>query len=89
MRRLLLVVVLALAVALGPAAPPFAQAAEPSAVRPWIEHELDAIASHSTDPPRASRALAHVSSTMYLAALGVRHGGGGSGVDGARAPVSR
>ena len=36
---------------------------------PWIELELSAIASHSTNPPRASRALAHVSRAMYLAAL--------------------
>jgi PAP2 superfamily len=38
-------------------------------VTPWIELELDAIASHRTNPPRASRALAHVSRAMYLAAL--------------------
>jgi hypothetical protein len=38
-------------------------------VAPWIELELSAIASHSTNPPRASRALAHVSRAMYLAAL--------------------
>jgi hypothetical protein len=73
-RRLLLVVVLALVVALGPSTPPLAQAAQPSAVRPWIDLELHAIASHSTNPPRASRALAHVSSAMYLATLSGRQG---------------
>lgn len=40
-----------------------------SAVTPWIELELEEIASHRTNPPRASRALAHVSAAMYLAAL--------------------
>jgi PAP2 superfamily len=49
--------------------PTRAGAAEQSAVAPWIELELSAIASHSTNPPRASRALAHVSRAMYLAAL--------------------
>jgi membrane-associated phospholipid phosphatase len=49
--------------------PARAGAAEQSAVAPWIELELSAIASHSTNPPRASRALAHVSRAMYLAAL--------------------
>ena len=52
-----------------PAAAAPAQTPQPSAVSPWIELELDAIASHSTNPPRASRALAHLSSAMYLAAL--------------------
>ena len=51
------------------AAPAQAQVADRSAVTPWIELELDAIASHRTNPPRASRALAHVSVAMYLAAL--------------------
>jgi PAP2 superfamily len=73
-KRLLLLVVVALAVAPGASAPPLARAAGPTAVSPWIELELDAIASHSTNPPRASRALAHVSSAMYLAALGGREG---------------
>jgi hypothetical protein len=44
------------------------QATTPSAVTPWIELELSAIASHRLNPPRASRALAHVSRAMYLAA---------------------
>jgi membrane-associated phospholipid phosphatase len=70
MRRFSLALAVALAVALGVAAlPARAQAAGPSAVTPWIEFELDAIASHATNPPRAARALAHVSSAMYLAAL--------------------
>ena len=70
MRRLWLGLVLALVVAVGVAAVPGrAQVAEPSAVTPWIEFELDAIASHATNPPRAARALAHVSGAMYLAAL--------------------
>jgi membrane-associated phospholipid phosphatase len=69
-KRLWLALAVAHAVALGAAAlPARAQAAEPSAVTSWIEFELDAIASHSTNPPRAARALAHVSSAMYLAAL--------------------
>jgi hypothetical protein len=46
-----------------------AQPATPSAVTPWIELELSAIASHRTNPPRAARGLAHVSAAMYLAAL--------------------
>ena len=65
--RALAAVVLVAVGSLAAASP--AKAAEPSAVRPWIELELDAIASHSTNPPRASRALAHLSSAMYLAAL--------------------
>ena len=70
MKRLSLGLAVALAVGLGVAAlPARAQAAEPSAVTPWIEFELDAISTHATNPPRAARALAHVSSAMYLAAL--------------------
>jgi len=64
------VLLCALLVALGAAGSPArAQVTEPSAVAPWIEFELNAIASHATNPPRAARALAHVSSAMYLAAL--------------------
>jgi membrane-associated phospholipid phosphatase len=60
---------LAVAVAIGVAAlPARVQAAESSAVTPWIEFELDAIASHATNPPRAARALASVSAAMYWAA---------------------
>jgi PAP2 superfamily len=70
LRRLWLIVAVSLTVAATPAATPArAGAAEQSAVAPWIELELSAIASHSTNPPRASRALAHVSRAMYLAAL--------------------
>ena len=72
-KRLFLVLVVSLAVGLcASARGPLAHAAEPSAVRPWIELDLEAIASHSTNPPRASRALAHLSSAMYLAALAGR-----------------
>jgi hypothetical protein len=61
---------LLLLLALGDAsAPAHAQAPARSAVTPWIELELDAIAAHGTNPPRASRALAHLSAAMYLAAL--------------------
>ena len=70
MQRLPLALILSLAMALGAAsAPAQLQAAAASAVTPWIELELDAIASHRTNPPRASRALAHLSTAMYLAAL--------------------
>jgi hypothetical protein len=54
---------------MGAAAPAQAQAVGESAVTPWIQVELDLIASHSMNPPRASRVLAHVSRAMYLAAL--------------------
>jgi membrane-associated phospholipid phosphatase len=70
LQRVSLVLPCALLVALGAAGSPArAQVTEPSAVAPWIEFELNAIASHATNPPRAARALAHVSSAMYLAAL--------------------
>jgi PAP2 superfamily len=69
-QRLSLALVVSLAMALGAAsAPSHAQAPAPSAVTPWIELELNAIASHRTNPPRASRALAHLSTAMHLAAL--------------------
>ena len=69
-RALSLALVLSLALALAAGAlPASAKAAEPSAVTPWIEFELDVIASHRTNPPRAARALATVSRAMYLAAL--------------------
>jgi membrane-associated phospholipid phosphatase len=70
MKPILSVITAAVVLAIGsPASALPAQAAEPSAVRPWIELELEAIRSHSTNPPRASRALAHLSGAMYLAAL--------------------
>ena len=70
MHRLALLLALSLTLALGGAAAPAqAQAPAPSAVTPWIELELDAIAAHRTNPPRASRALAHLSAAIYLAAL--------------------
>jgi PAP2 superfamily len=40
-----------------------------AAVTQWIELELDALATHRINPPRASRALALVSRAMYEAAL--------------------
>ena len=61
--------VFALAVAVAAASPARAKVGQPSAVASWIEFELNAIASHATNPPRAARALAHVSRAMYLAAL--------------------
>jgi membrane-associated phospholipid phosphatase len=74
LQRVWLVLPCALLVALGAAASPArAQVTEPSAVAPWIEFELNAIASHATNPPRAARALANVSAAMYKAA---RTGGG-------------
>jgi membrane-associated phospholipid phosphatase len=65
-----LVLAFALAAALvATASPARAEVGQPSAVAPWIEFELNAIASHATNPPRAARALAHVSRAMYLAAV--------------------
>jgi hypothetical protein len=69
MKRPVLVLVVAFSVLLGTASQAPAQATKPSAVTPWIEFELRAIASHRLNPPRASHALAHVSRAMYLAAL--------------------
>jgi hypothetical protein len=70
MKRALLILVVAFAVLIGaPSSPARPQSVGHSAVTPWIELELDAIASHRTNPARASRALAHVSGAMYLAAL--------------------
>jgi PAP2 superfamily len=70
MKCAMLVLAAALAVLMGaPSSAARSQSAGRSAVTPWIELELDAIASHRTNPPRASRALAHVSGAMYLAAL--------------------
>src|SRR3712207_1770794 len=68
--RLALLLALSLTLALGGAAAPAqAQARAPLGVTPWIELELDASAAHRTNPPRASRALAHLSAAIYLAAL--------------------
>ena len=69
MKRALLVLAVVVCVSMGVASPAQAQSVGQSAVTPWIELELDAIASNSVNPPRASRALAHVSRAMYLAAL--------------------
>ena len=74
-KRLLSVLAAAALMVLGsPAAAAPAQTPQPSAVSPWIQLELRSIISHSTNPPRASRALAHLSSAMYLAALSVAQG---------------
>jgi hypothetical protein len=67
-----LVVAAVLGLPLTSASPAPARAAQPSAVTPWIQLELTAIAAQRLNPPRASRALAHVSSAMYLAALAGR-----------------
>ncbi len=70
MRGVLLIVAAGLAVTLGVApSPARAQPGGSGAVAPWIELDLDAIASHRTNPPRAARGLGHLSSAMYLAAL--------------------
>jgi hypothetical protein len=69
MKRASLLLAVVLGLVLGASSPAQAQASGPSAVTPWIELELDAIAVHRLNPPRASRVLAHVSSAMYLAAL--------------------
>jgi membrane-associated phospholipid phosphatase len=69
MKRAALVLTVMLAVLFASASPAAARATGPSAVTPWIELELTAIASHSVNPPRASRALAYTSRAMYLAAL--------------------
>ncbi len=68
MRRTLLVLAV-VGMLLGTASPRRAHAAEGSTVTPWIELELDAIAGHRVNPPRASRELAYVSRAMYLGAL--------------------
>jgi PAP2 superfamily len=71
LRRALVVLPVALGILMAGGSPATARAADagPSAVAPWIELELGAIASHRTNPPRAARGLAHLSSAMYLAAL--------------------
>jgi hypothetical protein len=70
MKRALLVLAVTMAGLLATAAPTArGEPTAPSAVTPWIELELTAIASHRTNPPRAARGLAHVSTAMYIAAL--------------------
>jgi membrane-associated phospholipid phosphatase len=49
----------------------------------WIRIALDEIASHSSDPPRASRALALVSVAMYRAERAARAAEAGAAVAGA------
>ncbi|HET9674389.1 MAG TPA: vanadium-dependent haloperoxidase [Gaiellaceae bacterium] len=50
------------------AAPTAESRSKESAVEPWIELELDAIAADRVNPPRAARALALTSRAMYEAA---------------------
>jgi hypothetical protein len=69
MKRAALVLTVLFGLLFAGAAPAAAQATGASVVTPWIDLELNAIASHSVNPPRASRALAYVSRAMYLAAL--------------------
>ena len=70
MKRALIVMAVTMAGLLAAASPTArAEPAAPSAVTPWIEFELSAIASHRTNPPRAARGLAHLSAAMYGAAL--------------------
>lgn len=61
--------VLAIGVSLVTAKPGASEVARRAAVTQWIELELDAIATHRTNPARASRALALVSRAMYEAAV--------------------
>jgi PAP2 superfamily len=69
MKRVLLMAVAVAGLVAAASAPARARPAARSAVTPWIQLQLSAIASHSTNPPRASRGLAHVSAAMYAAAL--------------------
>lgn len=68
MRRALVLAIAALVAA------PSAQGAKPNpahsdAVQRWVDVTLAEIAAHRTNPPRASRALAHVSAAVYGAAV--------------------
>jgi PAP2 superfamily len=69
MRRVVLFLLVALCVSVTTSAQARAPVAGPSAVTDWIQLELDTIASHRLNPPRASRELAHLSAAMYLGAL--------------------
>ena len=60
---------LATGVSLATTKPGASAPARREAVTQWIELELDAIATHRTNPPRASRALALVSRAMFEAAV--------------------
>jgi membrane-associated phospholipid phosphatase len=86
LRRLVLVA--ALGVCLGIAPPVAAKDGRPSAVTPWIELEVAAIASHRVNPPRASRALALASRAMYEASS-TRGGARDAAVAGAASVVLR
>jgi membrane-associated phospholipid phosphatase len=67
MRRALLAAVALLALSAVPTATPTATAAPTPTVERWIQLELELIASHRLNPPRAARALALVSRGMHLA----------------------
>ncbi len=67
--RLSLGAVAAAAALLGSPASVAANPAHGDAVKRWIGVTLGEISSHRTNPPRASRALAHVSAAMYAAAV--------------------
>lgn len=67
--RLSLGAVAAAAALLGSPASVAANPAHGDAVQRWIGVTLGEISSHRTNPPRASRALAHVSAAMYAAAV--------------------
>jgi PAP2 superfamily len=88
MKRALLLLAVALSVVLATSAPSSAGTAGTAYVTPWIELELDTIASHRLNPPRASRALAHLSAAMYVAAI-VGGGGRDDAVAGAASTVLR
>lgn len=72
MGRALLAVVAALALFVVPTATSAPTSAPEQQVESWIELELELIASHRLNPPRAARALAHVSRAMHLASLAPR-----------------
>jgi membrane-associated phospholipid phosphatase len=69
MSRALLAAVALLALSVAPTATPAETAASTPSVEPWIELELQLIASHRLNPPRAARALALVSKGMHLASV--------------------
>jgi hypothetical protein len=69
MKWAVLVVAVVLGTGLALHAPERAEAAGATAVTRWIDFELGTIAAQRVNPPRASRALAHLSRAMHLAAL--------------------
>ena len=79
-------VTLVLAGSLVAAAPTAESRPNGSAVEPWIDLELDAIAADRVNPPRAARALALTSRAMYEAAR-IGHSDRDAAVAGAAATV--